>query len=402
MVTKDTIQKATVEAWVNKGKKATAELTTGTGKTITALHALYTMPKNDGKVHLFLAETNAREKDLMSDILLYNKLFNVNVLNDYNLKFYCYQTVWKWEGVSLGLVIADEIHNSLSSEYFKFYENNNYDALIGLSATIDSTTPVEFRGELLTKLELLNRIAPVCYTYTIADAKRDNIGRDLDIYIIRHELDAVNKTIRAGNAKKVFAQTEKAAYQYWDNQFKKAMFIFDEDKRESMMKIISSKRSKILYDLPSKIAPTKALLTEVKGKSIVFSNSLDFLQNVTFNVISSKHSKDHNDRVRRMFDADQIAIIGSFKKLRQGANLKNIDNCVVTSYYSSETHIVQQMGRLRKNGDKVGSVFIFVTVETQEEIWISKMLANITENFKIISCDNVQDCLTKYRNRNGY
>ena len=104
---KNKVQQDALKAWINNGKKGTAELATGTGKTILALHALYSMDKNDS-IHLFLAETTERKKDLLSDIKLYNKLFNVDVVNDYNIKFYCYQTVYKWKDKQFGLVIADE------------------------------------------------------------------------------------------------------------------------------------------------------------------------------------------------------------------------------------------------------------------------------------------------------
>jgi len=104
---KNKIQKEALNKWLSNEKTGTAELATGIGKTILALHALYRMDKNDS-VHLFLAETTERKKDLLEDIKLFNKLFNCNVLKDYNLKFYCYQTVYKWKDKSFGLVIADE------------------------------------------------------------------------------------------------------------------------------------------------------------------------------------------------------------------------------------------------------------------------------------------------------
>ena len=138
-MTRDDIQRKAVEEWLKFDKKGTLELATGTGKTIASLHCLYTMPKNK-KLHLFLAETTARQKDLKEDILLYNKLFNVDVLKDYNLKFKCYQSAYKLKNYDFGLVIADEIHNSLSPEYSQFFFNNNYGAILGLFAIVDRNT----------------------------------------------------------------------------------------------------------------------------------------------------------------------------------------------------------------------------------------------------------------------
>ena len=63
----------------------------------------------DNKIHLFLAETTTRESDLLKDIKKYDEIFNVNTLKSYKLKFYCYQTVYKWKDKSFGLVGADKI-----------------------------------------------------------------------------------------------------------------------------------------------------------------------------------------------------------------------------------------------------------------------------------------------------
>jgi len=104
-LSKDKVQREAVEKWINSNKKGTVEIITGLGKSFISLHALYTMPKN--AIHLFLAETVERERDLMKDILKYNEIFNRNVLEDYDLRFYCYQTSYKWKHQKFGLVIAD-------------------------------------------------------------------------------------------------------------------------------------------------------------------------------------------------------------------------------------------------------------------------------------------------------
>lgn len=396
---KSKIQKDAVQAWLSNDKKGSFELSTGTGKTIASLHCLYTMPK-DKKVHLFLAETIEREKELMKDILFFNKLFNVNVLKDYNLKFKCYQSVYKLKDYEFGLIIADEIHNALSPMYSKFFYNNSYDAIVGLSATIDRKTMYDIDGRNITKGKMIDEIAPVCYTYTISQAKSDGVGRVLNIYVINQELDSINKTIMAGSVKTRFMQTEKAAYDYWDREHKKSWFIEDLEVKDFKIRITSTKRSNLLFNLPSKVNTTKELLKEIKGRTILFGNSLDSLLKVTPNVISSRYSEKQNDAIRDSFDKGKINLIGSFKKLRQGANLDALDNCVIMSYYSSEVHAIQQWGRLRKNEDKVGNVFILLTKNTQEEVWFNKMIENMTD-FNIIYCDNLGDCLNKYKENAG-
>jgi len=391
------IQQKAVEEWLGSNKIGTLAVSTGVGKTFMSLHCLHTMPKNDGKVHLFLAEQVDRKQDLESDIEKFDKLFNTRTLRDYILKFKTYQAVYKAKEYEFGLVIADELHNALSPEYSKFFYNNKYDAIVGLSATIDRKTSYEIDGQIVTKGKMLDEIAPICFTYTLAEAKNDGVGRNLNVYVIYQELNSVNKTVSAGNATKKFFQTELEAYSYWDKEHKKSWFLLDPAMKDLKIRITSTKRSNILFNLPSKIETVKKLVDYIEGKTILFGNSLDSLLKVTPNVVSSRYSEDKNKEIRDNFDNDKISLIGSFKKLRQGANLKGLDNCIVMSYYSSEGHQIQQWGRLRRNGDKVGNVFILLTKNTQEEIWYSKMMENM-QDFNIIYCDSVDDCITKYKN----
>jgi superfamily II DNA or RNA helicase len=153
-----------------------------------------------------------------------------------------------------------------------------------------------------------------------------------------HRLDSVNKTIEAGSKLKRFKTTEKAAYDYWDNEFKKALFM-PEAIKEFKIRTSSAARAKVLYQLPSKIESTKELLKHLPDKTIVFSNDVDSLLKVVKNVVSSKNSKLINEKIRKDFDDNKITHIGSFKMLTQGANLKDLDNVIIMSYYSKELQL---------------------------------------------------------------
>ena len=392
---KSKIQHEALTLWIENNKIGSCEIITGLGKTFLALNALYTMPKNDD-IHLFLAETVDRQKDLNDDIIKYNKLFKRNVYKDYNLKFHCYQTVYKWKNKLFGLIIADECHDSLSPAYSRFYFNNSYKAIMGLSATINRKKKYEKEG--YTKGDLLDKIAPVIYTYTVDQAQIDETSRPLNVYIINHKLDMINKNIKAGSKTKVFYQSELAAYSYWDREHKKSWFIENQDKKDLKIRITSTKRSNLLYNLPSKIPIVKELLSNIKGKTILFGNSLNSLLQVTPNVVSSKNSEDKNKEIREAFEQNKISTIGSFKKLKQGANLTDLDNCIMMSYYSTEGDAIQRWGRLRNNG-KIGNVFILLTQNTQEEVWFNKMFQNIN-NLNMIYCPSLEFCLKKYKESN--
>lgn len=389
---REDIQKKAVKKWLENDKKGTCEMITGLGKTFIALHCLLSMPHDDKKTHLFLAETTGREKDLLDDIEKFNGIYSVDILTTYQLEFHCYQTVYKWKDREFGLVIADEIHDSLSPAYSKFYTNNKYDAIIGLTATVTRDTWYEDKKGRYSKGQLLDSIAPVVYKYDMNQGQDDNTARKLDIYVINHYLEDIKKTVKSGNSKNPFMQTEKAAYDYWDLQFKKALYVNDDKIREFKIRNASHKRSQILYNAKSKIPIIKKILSILKDKTIVFGNSVDSLLEVTPYVISSRNSDTDNKKIRDNFEKGKIRTIGSFKKLKQGANLTGLDNCIIMSYYSKEKDIIQRLGRLRKNGDKIGKVFIILTQGTKEVDWFNKMFENI-DSFNIKYFLNVDQCI---------
>jgi len=383
---KTEVQKKALTAWINAGKRGTIEIITGLGKNRIALEAAKLESKS-AKI-LFLAEVTDRERELRIEQEKWAKDLNVEI------EFACYQTVYKWFGKTFDLVIADEIHDSLTKEYSKFYKNNTIKHIIGLSATIDENAEVETEDELdfLTKGEILKDIAPVCFTYGLDKGQKDGTSRKLDIYVISHKLDMHKKNIQAGNKTKVFYQTEWGAYNYKDSQFKKALFA-PEAIRSFRIRVTSAARAKLLYNLPSKVITTKELIKGIKGRTIIFGNSLDALSQVTPNVISSHNTAKQNEAIRDSFEAKETNIIAAFKKLKQGANLTDLDNCIIMSYYSKEKDLIQRIGRLRDNGE-VGRIFILVTFGTQEVKWFDSMFENV-ESLNIINCNGVADCLDK-------
>lgn len=355
------------------------------------------MPRDPTITHLFLAEVKDRKEDLKNQIKKYNKIFDRDVLNDYNLKFYCYQSVYKWKGANFGLVIADECHDSLTVSYSKFYKNNNYQALIGLSATINRNTYYKLKnGIIVSKGDILDKYMPIVYKYGMKDSKKNKTSRELMIHVLPNTLDNSISYIKAGNNKKRFFQTELKAYNFWDNQFKKAMFIENLETRELKIGIAASKRSNILYNSLNKIKSTKQLLESLKNKTIIFSNNLDSLLKVTPNVVSSRNKDDENNRIKEAFNTDKIKVIASFKKLKQGTNLEGLDNVVLMSYYSVALDFIQRIGRLRDNGKK-GNVFIFLTKNTQEEVWFTNMLKDFN-NLTIKYYETIEECIKNIKN----
>jgi len=387
------VQNEAVNSWDLCGRKGVIEAITGIGKNFIFLKALHRCEK--GISVLFLAEQIDREYDLMKDIEKFDTLNGTSTLKDYNIQFMTYQSAYKLSDKHWDFVCADEIHDSLTPEYSKFYFNNTFKYFIGLSATIPYTRYVTDDGVEYTKRDLLLGIAPICYKYNLKRGQEEKTSRPLNIIVVEGELDNTKLSIEAGNKKIKFKTTEKKAYEYWDGVFNKAMYL-NARSREFMLRRAAAKRAEVLYKLPSKIETAKNILKRLKGKTLVFGNDLDTLEEIVpGGLISSRNSAKENKEIRDKFDRDEINVIASFKKLKQGANLKGLDNILITSYYSSTKDLIQRVGRLRKEGEKVGNVIILVTKNTKEESWFFKMFKSLGINELKISSKNIGD-IDKY------
>lgn len=384
---REEIQQEALASWVSSKRKGTVEIITGLGKTKIAMDAIKTLPKT-AKI-LFLAEVKDREKELRNEMKKWK-------VSHKDVTFACYQSAYRWTKEKYDLVIADEIHDSLTAKYSEFYSNNTYKYILGLSATVDAKAWAD-EDNKITKGDMIKKIAPICYTYGIDEGQRDGTSRKLNVHVIRHTLDSRNKTVKAGNKKKPFMQTEWSAYQYWSKQMAQAFFM-PEHIKLFRIRTSSAARAKILYNLESRIKATKKLtaaLSKKKKHTIIFGNSLEALEKITPNVVSSNNDDKTNDKIRDNFDKKKIDLIGSFKKLKQGANLVGLDTCIIMSYYSKSKDLIQRIGRMRNDGT-LGNVYVFMTLNTQEEKWFQTMFED-ADSLNMIYYNNVDDCVKKIK-----
>lgn len=377
-----TVQNNALTAWELSNKKGVIEAITGIGKNFIFLKALHTCPKNIDV--LFLAEQVDRKYDLLKDIDKFDKLHGTTTLIDYNITFMTYQSAYKLKDKYWDFVCADEIHDSLTPEYSKFYFNNRFKYFIGLSATIPNTKYIDSNGVEWTKRGLLNSIAPICFTYTLAKGQVEKTTRPLNIIVITNELNTTDKVFEVKTKKSSFLTTEREAYNYWEDIFNKYKYLDNPKSREFLLRMAASKRAEVIYKLPSKVRLTSSILKVLKGKTLVFGNDIEFLEKITPNVISSKNSEKKNNTLRTMFENEEINVLGAFKKLKQGANLPKLDNIIITSYYSSTKDLIQRVGRLRKDNERIGNVIILLTKGTREQDWFYKMFKDIDLNIKMI------------------
>jgi len=354
---KEQVQNEAMQVWLDNEKMGTIELATGMGKTFTAFKAILTMPK--GSNVLFLAETTVREATVLEDARKYKEFYGINPLENYHFKFACYQAAYKysiWDYFSNTtqentIIIFDEIHDCLSTEYFKFIQNSKLDENLiprmGLSATIDRKTIYEIQEQEITKFDLLQTFCPVVYTYSLQESIENKTTRDIKFIVYQHKLEALEKNIHIKTKEYDFHTTELASYAKLEKDFREVMFLptkTPQAKKAKEFRIIqtATRRARFLYSLPSKIKFAKRLLLELPGKTLVFGQDSKTLLELCKTSIVSQNKNYIKDLDN--FKKGLTKLTCSNKILKQGENIPHLDNIVLFAYYSKVKDWSQMIG----------------------------------------------------------
>lgn len=385
---RDAIQNQAVDAWFYANKKGTIELHTGLGKNFCVFKILQQSPQITNV--LFLSETSVREQNVRADFNAFLQFHKFDVSN-LNWVFACYQGAYKHTLLDYipiattenTLIVCDEIHDMLTDKYIGFFADQpgilDY-PIVGLTATVDTTRKYLIRGVETTKRELLDQFVPSIYKYGLTDSIQNGTSRtNLRFFIVEHPLDNNVKSIEVKTAKYHFFTTEFESYTRHHNPaVSKALF----SKKDFLIRKAAGARKTFLHTLPSKRTAINKIIPLLRGKTLIFGKNNPELLKLCPNAIVTNNSqweKDLDD-----FIAGRTRISASNLLLKQGANIPELDNIILHSYYSSETDFIQMVGRLRQS-NRPGNVIIFKTINTQEEVWLKKLLTNLGE-IQFISC----------------
>jgi len=300
----------------------------------------------------------------------------------------CYISLHKVRGGYYDLVIIDEAHHltMLSSQFFRA---NVVLRVLGLTATFpDPKQEPE-------KYTLLREIAPVVFTYPLDQGVDEGVIADFEINVILSVLDDKKKIIPAGNKKKPFLQTEKAAYEYQSKRIT-AMRIElgnglskDPAKAEERVRFMELARYRFMCNLPSKmriaqaviakeyVGPLLAAVEHVQPhhmqRTLVFAGSIEQCGILCGEQVY--HSKSGKDALNK-FLSKELSLLGCVKALDEGVNIPDLDQAIIVQVDSNPRSLVQRVGRVvrYREGHKA-RVFILCVQNTVDESWLKTALA---------------------------
>lgn len=297
-----------------------------------------------------------------------------------NVEIICYQSAYKLKDQHYDIVVCDEIHLGLSVEYRKFFDNNTYDKLLCMTATLPEEQ--EYK-------ELLHKLAPTTYSITLDKCVELGIVSPYEINCVPISLTPDERAdYKTVNNK--FVSCTYALGQH--DAFNQAKYILGsanshpEDKKVAAQFYQAIRERKAIVDFAeNKITAFKALVNANTDKKIlVFSGANNFTDQLCESVsplavsYHSNKSKKKREEALELFRNDEINILCSTKALNQGLDIPNANMGIICGLTSKSLSMIQRIGRLiRFQEGKVGSVYILYVENSQEEKWLKNSVRSL-------------------------
>lgn len=369
---KNKVQMEALSHWKDNNFRGTINLPTGTGKTrLIAIAAGRHIEHNpEEKWLVVVPKERLRDVEIPSEFKKwgYKKQFK-------NVTVECIQTACRRAGEHWSGVCVDEIHRTLSPEHIKLFENNTFDKIIGLSATVEDKE----------KRELLNEIAPIIYKKTTKEALELGLISDFKVYNLAVSF--------AGTEQREYVKANNS-FTYLSNSlggsgraFARAQAILGDDNAPAQNKGLAARYFGAIRkrkDLCNKAVNKIIIAQQIKEMfpdryGVFFSESIELAQKL-YNQIGEKaaiyHSKmgkrEKEENMKAFSDSrTKVNFLCSAKALNEGFNVEKVSLGICGSGNSKKLDQIQQLGRtLRLQEGKI-AIFVNLYVKgTQDFKWI--------------------------------
>lgn len=372
---RDVEQKKALNNWAADGYVGSIIAGTGFGKSRCGVLAIEYALKHGGNA-LILVPTVQLQDQFIEE-------FDKWGVSTTNVEVLCYQSAYKLLGNHYSIVLCDEVHLGLSSQYRKFFDNNTYDKLLCMTATLPEEQ--EYK-------DLLDTLAPTVYKISLDACVAAGIVSPYHIYCKPLQLTPVEqKEYKKINNSFVYYKYELGQF----NAFDEAQRIMGDknahpsDKKSAVMFYRAIRERKKIVDFASnKVAEfQKLVLNNMGSKILAFSGANDFTDQLCASVsplsatYHSKKTKKQREKALEDFRTNKINVLCSTKALNQGLDIPDANMGIMCGITSKALPMIQRIGRLiRFQEGKVGEIYILYVKDSQEEKWLknaTKSLNNV-------------------------
>ena len=360
-------QREALNSWIRAGQRGVVVLPTGTGKTIVALGAIWTLQTPTLVVvpTLDLMEQwrHALAAEFGIEIGVYGG--GDNVLEPITVSTYDSAYLRAAElGNRFGLIVFDEVHHLAAAGYRQIAEMFLSQARLGLTATYEREDGLHS--------ELPRLAGGIVFELTVHDLAEEHLsGYDVGHHFVEMEPDEADEYSRhyayfadyvARHHVKLrmpndFAQFIKRSS--WDPEARKALLA-----RNRALDIALNSRAKIE-------ALRELLLERPSEKTIIFTqhNKLVYRIARTFLIPAITHTtpKDERREILDHFRSGAYRFVITSKVLDEGVDVPDASQAIILSGTGSSREFVQRLGRiLRKQEGKRARLIEIVTRDTTE------------------------------------
>ena len=383
---KDEEQKKALNNWAKHKFSGSIIAGTGFGKSRCGVIAVgKTLDSTESGKGLVLVPTNQLQEQFKEEFIKWgyeHVLDHVDIL--------CYASAYKLEDNHYSVVVCDEIHLGLSPEYRKFFENNTWDRLLCMTATL----PEDFEYK-----ELLFKMAPTVYKISLDKCVDLGLVSPYEIVCIPIELTEVEQE-QYKKANNTFVYAKYCLGQF--GAFDRAKHIMgagkntasNEDKAAAAQFYRSIRQRKAVVDhADNKIAQLqKIVIRNIGEKILVFGGSNEFTNKLaeateTFSsVYHSGKTKKQREKALADFRSGDKPVLCSTKALNQGFDVADATMAVICGLTSKALTMIQRVGRIiRYQEGKIGKIHILYVKDSQEEKWLKSSVKNL-DNVTWLSC----------------
>jgi len=376
---KDKEQKKALNAWAKAGFIGSIIAGTGFGKSRAGVLAvdyiLKQKSRSNQKSALILVPTIQLQKQFIEEFSKWDLDYCLD-----NVEVLCYQSAYKLVGHHYDIVICDEVHLGLSPEYRKFFENNIYDSLLCMTATLPEEE--EYQNILkdlaptVYKISLdqcvsLGIIAPYiikCIPITLTDSEQIDYKKINNQFVyykyMLGQFDAFNRAKEILSNKNSHNEDKAAAAGFYRSiRGRKTIVDFAANKITEFQKII---------------------LDNLDKKILVFSGANEFTDKLCNSVAPyalsyhSNRTKKQKEQALQAFKTGLINVLCSTKALNQGFDVPDANMGIICGITSKGLTMIQRIGRLlRFEEGKSGEIIILYVKDSQEEKWLKNSVKGL-------------------------
>jgi superfamily II DNA or RNA helicase len=295
----------------------------------------------------------------------------------------CYASIDRLDPMKYSIIVCDEIHLGLTDRCLGFYMRylKGSGKALFLTATLPDDPIYEGR---------LRSLVPIVYQISLDECVKKG-------FIAPYHIECIGIDLTEDEQK--LYSTVSRNYGYWKgflgfSPFQTAQSIlknprpYSERQKAAAVGLFRAIRQRkgLVDHAFNKIAISAQLVTDVKGRKLIFGGDNAFTDLLSSNISGSvryhsKMKKKENLEALRAFKEGDSDILCSTKALNQGLDVPDASIGIVCGLTSKPLTMVQRVGRLvridPKDPKKTGKVIIVYVKGSQEEKWLRNALQGL-------------------------